>query len=349
MEVEPSNAVPHDALLFVSFGGPEGPEDVLPFLENVTRGRGVPAERLREVAGNYERLGGKSPLNEQNRALIRALEPELERAGLALPIYFGNRHWNPTLREAIGRMAADGVKRALAFVTSAYSSYSGCRAYLEDIERARAEVGVHAPPVEKLRAFWNHPGFVEPLAANVTRALAAIPAERLGNAALAYTAHSIPVSMSENCDYLVQLREVQGLVDERVKPPVPSRLVFQSRSGPPGQPWLEPDILDHLEDLQRLGTSDVVVAPIGFLSDHVEVVFDLDTQALEKAVELGLHMVRADTVGTAPPFVHMIVELVRERLDPATSPRSLGSLGPRPMPCDADCCPAPRRPRPPAG
>lgn len=345
----PATPEAYDAILFVSFGGPEKPEDVLPFLENVTRGRGVPRERLREVAKNYDRLGGKSPLNEQNRNLIRALEPELARAGWKLPIYFGNRHWNPTLEEAIGKMASDGVERALAFITSAYSSYSGCRAYREDIERAREAVGPRAPSVEKLRAFWNHPGFVDPLSENVARALASIPAERRDRAVVAYTAHSIPLSMSESCDYLQQLLEVKGLVDGRLEPAVPSELVFQSRSGPPSQPWLEPDIVDHLENLHQTGITDVVVAPIGFLSDHVEVVFDLDTQAQEKALELGMHMVRADTVGTAPAFVQMIVELIGERLDPSREARCVGALGPRAVPCAPDCCPAPRRPARPEG
>ena len=340
---------PYDALFFVSFGGPEGPDDVIPFLENVTRGRGVPPERLREVAKQYDLFGGKSPINDQNRALIAALEQELERKGPRLPIYFGNRHWAPTLEDALSEMAADGVKRALAFFTSAYSSYSGCRAYLEDIEKARAQLGVSAPTVHKLRAFWNHPGFVEPLTANVQAALAEIPEARRGDAAVAFTAHSVPVSMAESSDYLLQLREVAAWITSELQPSVPTELVFQSRSGPPTQPWLEPDILDHLDALKAQGVQDVVIAPIGFVSDHMEVKFDLDTQARERAEELGLGMVRAKTVGTAPAFVSMVAELIRERCEPGAEPRWLGSAGPRRVPCAEGCCPAPKRPtRPPA-
>ncbi len=339
-----ASAGPYDALLFVSFGGPDGPEDVIPFLENVTRGRGVPPERLREVAGNYDLFGGKSPINEQNLALIAALEVELARSGPHLPIYFGNRHWKPTLEDAIGRMANDGVRRAVAFFTSAYSSYSGCRAYREDIEKARAQIGEKAPEIDKVRAFWNHPGFVEPMATNVLRAVEQIPVDRRERIAIAYTAHSIPLSMSEKCDYLAQLREVASLIDDRIDGVRPGELVFQSRSGPPQQPWLEPDIVDHLDALHRQGVADVVVAPIGFICDHMEVLYDLDTQAAERASDLGLNMVRAATVGVDPAFVEMIAELIQERVDPDLPRRTLGSMGPRRVPCAPDCCPAPQRP-----
>ena len=351
MSVKSSGIGPYQALFFVSFGGPDGPDDVIPFLENVTRGRGVPRERLEEVAENYHLFGGRSPINEQNRALIAALEGELQGAGLDLPIYFGNRHWKPTLAEALEKMAADGIERAVAFFTSAYSSYSGCRAYQEDIERARAEVGATAPTVDKVRAFWNHPGFIEPMARNVADALGRIDEAEREGAVIAYTAHSIPESMSANCDYLAQLEDAAGLIDARLPGSPSSRLVFQSRSWPPQQPWLEPDIVAHLEALHAEGTRAVVVAPIGFICDHMEVLYDLDTQAAQRAGELGMQMERASTVGTDPAFVRMIVELIRERADPHLTPQTVGSLGPRRVPCAPGCCPAPQRPpgRPGAG
>lgn len=335
---------PYDALIVVSFGGPEGPDDVLPFLENVTRGRGVPRERLLEVVSTYQRFGGVSPINAQNRALVAAVREELTTAGIDIPIYFGNRHWHPFLADAVAGMARDGVQRALAFVTSAYSSYSGCRAYLEDIERAREAAGPSAPRIEKIRNFWNHPGFVEPMAANVQRAIDEIPIERRAAARIAFTGHSIPIASAESCDYVAQLRETGDLLVDRVEPRLPSDLVFQSRSGPPTQPWLEPDVGDHVEELARQGVRDVVVAPIGFVSDHMEVVYDLDTLARERAAAAGIGLVRAATVGVAPAFVRMVRELVEERLDPAVPRRSLGSKGPRADVCSPGCCPAPRRP-----
>lgn len=328
-----------DAVLFVSFGGPEAPDEVMPFLENVTRGRNVPPERLREVAKNYELFGGVSPINAQNRALIAALEEELRRSGIDLPVYFGNRNWHPMLEDTMRRMAEDGVRRALAFVTAAYSSYSGCRQYRENIADAQRAAGEAAPEVEKLRQFWNHPGFVEPMAGAVNAAVAALPDERRGATRLVFTAHSIPLSMARTCDYEVQLRDACALVAERLEHPVEWDLVFQSRSGPPSQPWLEPDVCDYLEHLARQGVRDVVNLPIGFVSDHMEVNYDLDTQAREKAEELGIHFVRVPTVGTDPRFVAMIRELIEERIDPAVEPRALGSLGPRPGPCAPDCCP----------
>ena len=334
----------YDAFFLVSFGGPEGPEDVLPFLENVTRGRGVPRERLLEVARTYQRFGGVSPINAQNRALAAAIGEELDRAGIRLPVYLGNRHWHPMIRDTVARMAADGVRRALAFVTSAYSSHSGCRAYLEDIERARSELGATAPRIEKIRAFWNHPGFIEQMAENVRSALEAVPAELRAGARLVFTGHSIPTALAETSDYVAQLRDAAGLVAERARPGSGFDLVFQSRSGPPTQPWLEPDVGDHLEALARAGTRQAVVVPIGFVSDHMEVIYDLDTLARERAAAAGIGMVRAATVGTAPRFVEMIRELVSERTDPNAPRRSLGGLGPRSDACPTDCCPAPRRP-----
>ncbi|HEV2862837.1 MAG TPA: ferrochelatase [Pyrinomonadaceae bacterium] len=342
---------PFDALLVVSFGGPEGMGEVMPFLENVLRGRNVPPERMKEVAHHYELFGGVSPINEQNRRLISALEKELAGHGPRLPVYWGNRNWHPLLADTLRKMRDDGVRRALAFVTSAYSSYSGCRQYRENIERAREEVGPGAPEVFKLRAFYNHPGFVGPNVENVRAALRSIPVERRGEAALAFTAHSIPLSMAEGCDYERQLTETCRLVAEGAGRER-WRLVFQSRSGPPSQPWLGPDICEHLRALKDEGATDVVVAPVGFISDHMEVLYDLDTEARQLAEGLGLNMVRAATVGTHPDFVGMVRELIQERLDPSAARRSLGRFPPRQDACAADCClpgMAPQRPgRPPA-
>src|SRR5918993_3236684 len=326
-----------DALLFVSFGGPEGLEEVMPFLENVLRGRNVPPERMREVAHHYELFGGVSPINGQNRRLIAALEKELAEHGPRLPVYWGNRNWHPLLADTLRRMKRDGVRRALAFVTSAYSSYSGCRQYREDIERARAEVGEGAPAVEKLRAFYNHPGFVAPNVENLRAALREIPEERRAAARVAFTAHSIPAAMAANCDYEKQLLETSRLVAEGAGHES-WRLVFQSRSGPPTQPWLAPDICDHLRELKGEGVRDVVVAPVGFISDHMEVLYDLDTEARQVAAETGLNMIRAATVGTHPEFVAMIRELIVERTDGNVERRALGSFGPRQDVCAADCC-----------
>jgi protoporphyrin/coproporphyrin ferrochelatase len=339
---------PYDAFLLVSFGGPEGMDDVLPFMERVTAGRGIPRERLLQVSEHYRLFDGVSPINGQNRALLAAIEAELAAHGPRLPVYWGNRNWHPLLADTLRRMADDGVRRALAFVTSAYSSYSGCRQYREDLARARAEVGPGAPEVHKLRVFHDHPGFVEPNAANVRAALARIPDERRAGAHLAFTAHSVPLSMATTSDYEAQLRETAALVSERLGGDHPWELVWQSRSGPPTQPWLEPDIVDHVEALHAAGATDVVVAPIGFVSDHMEVVYDLDTEAAARARELGIHLVRADTVGTAPAFVAMVRELVLEELEPGTPRRALGT-GPRTDTCTADCCPAPARPGTPVG
>jgi ferrochelatase len=327
---------PYDALILVSFGGPEAPGEVLPFLENVLRGRGVPRERLLEVAHHYEQFGGRSPINEQNRRLIDALRTEFDSHSLALPIYWGNRNWHPFLADAVRRMRDDGITRALAFVTSAYSSYSGCRQYRENIEAARAEVGVGAPRIDKLRAFYNHPGFVDPNAENLKGALAQLPAERRDAAPVAFTAHSIPASMAAGCDYESQLRETCRLVAERAG--VKNwKLVFQSRSGSPSHPWLEPDIRDHLRALRADGTTDAVVHPVGFISDHMEVLYDLDTEARQVSEEIGINMIRAATVGTHPAFVSMIRELILERTEDAPR-RSLGERGPRQDVCAVDCC-----------
>src|SRR5882672_908550 len=327
----------YDALLLVSFGGPEGMDDVMPFLENVLRGRNVPRERMLGVAKHYELFGGVSPINDQNRRLIAALHEELTVHGPPLPIYFGNRNWHPLLADTLREMRDDGVKNALAFVTSAYSSYASCRQYLEDIEGARVSVGPDAPRVQKLRAFYNHPGFIEANVANVRAALNQIPQERRSQTQIAFTAHSIPESMAGNCDYEMQLRETSQLIAEAAGLRN-WRLVFQSRSGSPSQPWLGPDVCDHLRELQALGARDVVVAPIGFVSDHMEIVYDLDTRARALGEELGLNMIRTATAGKHPAFIEMIRELIMERLEPGRKKRFLGAHQPAKDDCTPNCC-----------
>jgi len=327
----------YDALLLVSFGGPEGRDDVLPFLENVLRGRNVPRERMLGVAKHYELFGGVSPINGQNRKLIAALQQLLEAKGPQLPIYFGNRNWHPLLADTLAKMRDDGVKNALAFITSAYSSYSSCRQYLEDIERARATVGTDAPRVEKLRAFYNHPGFIEANVANIRHALAQIPEQSGVAVQLVFTAHSIPESMAQNCDYESQLRETSELIAGALGSEN-WQLVFQSRSGSPSQPWLGPDVCDYLRNLHAAGSEDVVVAPIGFVSDHMEIIYDLDTETMGLCRELGLNMIRAATAGTHPAFIEMVRELILERIDPETSRRAVGTMGPRESVCQTDCC-----------
>lgn len=332
----------YDAVVVLSFGGPEGPDEVMPFLQNVTRGRNVPDDRLREVARNYELFGGISPINGHNRRLVAALAALLQGEGPRLPVYFGNRNWHPFLADTLRQMAEDGIKHAVAFATSAYSSYSACRQYLEDIARARAAVGDGAPRIDKLRPFWNHPGFILPMAELVDAALAQLPDERRAAARLVCSAHSLPLAMARSCDYELQLRDAGDLVVRHLARPRPWDLAFQSRSGPPGQPWLEPDILDHLEILAGRGVRDVVNLPIGFTCDHMEVVFDLDTQARQRAAELGIGFVRVPTVGVHPRYVAMIRELILERSQPGAVPQALGELGPRRYPCAADCCPSGR-------
>jgi ferrochelatase len=328
----------YDALIVVSFGGPEGMDEVMPFLENVVRGKNVPPERLREVAAHYEHFGGVSPLNAQCRALTAALHDELAREGPALRVYWGNRYWHPMLADTLRRMADDGVRRALAFVTSAYGSRSGCRLYLDDIARAREEAGPRAPVIDKLRRFYNHPGFIEPLVERTAAALERVPAARRPEARLLFTAHSIPRAQAATCAYEAELRETAGLVATSLGRSGWS-LVYQSRSGPPSQPWLEPDVGDHLRALAAQGARDVVVVPIGFVSDHMEVLYDLDLEAKSRAVELGLNMVRAGTLGTHPRFVHMVRELVLERTVDTPVRLSLGTRGPAPDVCPPECCP----------
>lgn len=333
-----------DALLLLSFGGPDGPDDVMPFLDNVVRGRPVPSERLQQVASQYMRFGGRSPINDQNRALLAALEARLARAGRDTPVYWGNRNWEPYLSDAVARMRDDGISRAAVFVTSAYSSYSSCRQYLQDIERARDEVGAGAPELVKLRPYFNHPGFVEPLAEGLRAAVA----EAGGTAPVLMSAHSIPCAMAATSDYERQLRETAALVADRAGvDPGRWRQVYQSRSGPPHHPWLEPDVTEAIAALPA-GTETVVVAPIGFVSDHMEVVFDLDTQAREAAERRGIRLVRSSTPGTHPAFVQMVEELMSELETPGRPRLALGSMGPAPCPCVAGCCPAHSAAHPPA-
>lgn len=325
----------YDALLIVSFGGPEGMEDVMPFLENVVRGRNVPRERLLGVAEHYEMFGGVSPINQQNRNLIAALKEELRMNGPELPIYWGNRNWHPLLSDTLRQMASDGIKNALAFVTSAYSSFSSCRQYRQNIADAQAAVGpgVNAPQIEKLRAFYNHPLFIE---ANIDRIRAAF--SQLGGPTqhLAFTAHSIPETMAAKCDYAAQIEETGRLISEALGVD-DWKVVYQSRSGSPAQPWLGPDICEHLRELHARGVTKVIIAPIGFVSDHMEVVYDLDIEAQRVAREMGMNLVRAATAGTHASFVKMIRELILERVDNAPA-RFLGSRGVSHSICPADCC-----------
>jgi ferrochelatase len=331
----------YDAILVVSFGGPESREDVIPFLETVLRGRNIPRERLLTVAEHYYHFDGKSPINEQTRELIAALEAELRQHGPNLPIYWGNRNWHPFLSETLQKMKDDGIKRALGFVTSAYSSYSGCRQYREDIARAQAEVGGGAPEVDKIRAFFNHPAFVETTIERVRDSLETVPAGAQGNVQVIYTAHSIPESLANTSDYVKQLKEVRRLVSGALGAKNDA-LVYQSRSGSPGQPWLGPDILEYLREVKsRNLASAVVLAPISFISDHMEVLYDLDIEAKHLADSLALPMTRAKTVGVHPRFIGMVRELILERMNPETARRAVGSLGARPDICAEGCCPAP--------
>jgi protoporphyrin/coproporphyrin ferrochelatase len=332
----------YDAFLLVSFGGPEGREDVIPFLENVTRGRGVPRPRLEAVAEHYYQFGGVSPINRQCRELLAAVEKDFALSGVDLPAYWGNRNWDPLLADTVAAMAADGVRHALAFVTSAYSSYSSCRQYLEDIARAREQAGPGAPEIVKLRPYFNHPGFVEPLADAVRTAAQTLPAAAAGRFDLVFTAHSIPVAMAgasgpSGGAYPLQLAEASRLVADRVSGVRSRQLAYQSRSGPPSVPWLGPDVGDCLAALAAQGSPGVVLVPVGFVSDHMEVVYDLDVEAAETARRLGLPLARAATPGTDPRFVSMITELVTERAD-EVPPRALGDLGPSLGTCQNGCC-----------
>jgi ferrochelatase len=297
----------YDALLLLSFGGPEGPEDVIPFLENVTRGRNIPRERLEEVGEHYYRFGGVSPINRLCRDLKSAIEADFAAHGLDLPVYWGNRNWTPYLADTVRRMKADGIRRAAAFVTSAYSGYSTNDQYLNDITRARAEVP-GAPEIDKLPVYCDRPGFIDPFVDAAKDALSSLPE----GARLVFTAHSVPLSQPNQELYVAELEQAARTVAERAAPGAPWDLVYQSRSGPPGQPWLEPQITDHLENLQGKGVRAVAVVPIGFVSDHMEVKYDLDVEAAEHAAGLGLAYARAATPGTDPRFAALPRHLLGE-------------------------------------
>ncbi len=355
----PPDIAPYDALLLVSFGGPERPEDVVPFLENVTRGRGIPRERLEEVGEHYFLFGGKSPINDQNRELIAAIEEDLRSNGIDLPVYWGNRNWDPYLADTLRQMEADGVRRAACLVTSAYSSYSGCRQYRENLADAVAEVGPGAPRLDRLRHYFNHPGFVEPMVDATLAALADLGDADRHEAQLLFVTHSIPTAMNdasgaEGGAYVSQHLSVMDEIVERVRQETglryPHALVYCSRSGPPHVPWLEPDVNDRMEELAEEGAGAVVVVPIGFVSDHMEVIYDLDTEAAATAEKLGLAFARAATAGVDPRFVAMVRDLLAER---AAAERGLDvrrrAVGSRPASwdvCPAGCCANARGPRP---
>jgi protoporphyrin/coproporphyrin ferrochelatase len=352
------DVAPYDALLLVSFGGPERPEDVVPFLENVTRGRGIPRERLEEVGEHYYLFGGRSPINDQNRDFLAAMREDLSSAGVDIPVYWGNRNWDPYLVDTLRRMAKDGVRRAACLVTSAYSSYSGCRQYRENLADAAAAVGARAPRLDRLRHYFNHPGFVEPMVDSTLAALAELDDNVRHDAHIVFVTHSIPIAMNDGSGpgggaYVAQHLSVAGAIEERVRQETGHRyageLVYCSRSGAPHVPWLEPDVNDHLELLAARGVRGVVVVPIGFVSDHMEVVYDLDTEARASAEKLGLVFVRAATAGLDPRFVAMARDLLLER---AATERGeevaravVGSLEPSWDVCPRGCCPNARGPR----
>ncbi len=363
-----SDATPYDALLLLSFGGPEGPDDVVPFLQNVTRGRGIPEERLKEVGQHYFLFDGVSPINEQNRHLLDALREDFADHGPAdLPVYWGNRNWAPYLTDALREITRAGHRRVAVLATSAYASYSGCRQYRENlaesIEALRAE-GLEPPRVDKLRHYFNHPGFVRPMVDGVLKSLAELPQELRRGAHLAFTTHSIPTAAADTSGppeahgeggaYVAQHLDVARLIADAVREATgvddrPWELVYQSRSGAPHIPWLEPDICDHLEALHGAGAPAVVMVPIGFVSDHMEVLYDLDTEATAKAAELGLPVARSATVGADPRFAAAVRELLLERAaaerGTAVRPCALGALGPSHDLCPVGCCPA-RSPKP---
>lgn len=354
-------AAPYDALLLLSFGGPEKPEDVVPFLENVTRGRGIPRERLEQVGEHYYGFGGRSPINDQNRSFLTALRADLAAHGLPLPVYWGNRNWHPYLTDTLREMKADGVARAAVFVTSAYSSYSSCRQYRENLYESWDAVD-EGIVLDKLRVYYNHPGFVEPVVDGAVEALADLPGELRDGARLVFVTHSIPTVMNDASGdpaaaggaYLAQHREVAELVAARVAERTgiarEHDLVFCSRSGAAHVPWLEPDVNDHLRVLHQAGTQAVVLVPVGFVSDHMEVVYDLDTEALATAGELGIAARRSATPGDHPAFVGMVRELLLERAaaergeHPARP--ALGDIGPLWDRCPAGCCANARSDRP---
>ena len=324
----------YDAVLVASFGGPEGPADVLPFLDNVLRNRPLPAAAKARIAARYLAVGGVSPINAHTRAFVDALRERLAAAGHALPVYWGNRNWHPFLADTVRRMAADGVSAAVAYATSLFSSYSGCRQYREDLSRA-AQSAPAAPRIDKLRLGWNHPGFVEAMAARVRAAR-----QQAGpNAALLFTAHSLPRRMAAGCAYAAQLREACRIVASAAGEAA-WQLAFQSARAHAREPWLEPALDAALQGLASAGQQAALLAPIGFVCDHMEVVLDLDVDARRAADELGIGFVRAATVGTHPAYVDMVRDLVLERMAAGPQRPSLGELGPAPDFCPADCCPS---------
>lgn len=354
-----THAAPYDALLLVSFGGPEAPEDVVPFLENVTAGRGISRERLEEVGQHYFLFGGKSPINEQNRSLVAAIEEDFTGNGIDLPVYWGNRNWDPYLAETLATMRGDGVQRAACLLTSAYSSYSGCRQYRENLADAVAGVGGGVPRLDRLRHYFNHPGFVEPMVDATLAALAELGEEVRKDAHLLFVTHSIPTSMNQDSGpdgaaYVRQHLSVAEVITERVRQETGHRyvreLVYCSRSGPPHVPWLEPDVNDRIEQLSGDGITAVVVLPIGFVSDHMEVIFDLDTEASATAAKFGVEFARAATAGVDPRFVAMVRQLLLERAEVERG-TEVGrvTVGEQPVSwdvCPPGCCANPRGPRP---
>lgn len=338
----PMKKLPYDAVLIVSFGGPEGPDDVVPFLENVLRGKNVPRERMLEVVKHYQNFGGVSPINQQCRDLIAALRNEFQEHGLELPIYWGNRNWAPMLDTTLQQMADDGIQRAITYFTNTFSSYSGCQQYHENLNDAAKVVGPLSPRIDKLRLAYNHPAFIGTTIELLQSKLAEVPADRRADTTVLFTAHSIPLSMAENCDYEQQLKESCRLVAEQAGH-TRWELVYQSRSGPPHQPWLEPDICDRIETLHsEQNLADVVIVPIGFVSDHMEVLFDLDTEARETCDKLGINFHRAPTIGTHPRTVRMLRELVEERITieqgQSVERPVVGQYGPSPDHCSEVCC-----------
>ncbi len=329
----------YDAFLLVSFGGPEGMNDVLPFLRNVLKGRNVPEQRMLAVARHYELFNGVSPINEQNRRLISALSPVIEFDGPKLPIYWGNRNWHPHLKDTVMQMADDGIKRAIAFVTAGYSSYSSCRQYLENIEEARQAVGVNAPQIDKIAPFYNHPDFIATNADNLIVALSRLEEESRKEAEVIFTAHSIPGSMAEGCCYVAQLEEAAHLIVDKAQIGNKWRIAYQSRSGSPSQVWLEPDINLAIKGIGQKGGKYVVIAPIGFVSDHMEILYDLDTESKQLCQQLGIVYTRANTAGTHPGFVSMIKKLVDEKIMQASAEQQNGDLITNNEFCFNDCCP----------
>ena len=332
-----TNKTPYDAFLILSFGGPEGMADVMPFLENVTRGKRIPEERKQEVVNHYKHFNGVSPINGQNRELVRKLEVCFRNRGLNLPIYWGNRNWHPYLIDTLKDMQENGVRRAIVYVTSAFGSYSGCRQYLENIQDARARLGPSAPSIDKLRSFFNHPRFIEACESRLREALQPIPASERNTVQLIFTAHSIPKKMADKSQYVNQLNEVCSMIGQKLGMPN-WKLAYQSRSGPPTVPWLEPDIGDCLSQVKAENMDRVLVFPLGFMSDHVEVLFDLDVELRRKVESLGLQYVRASTVGNHSSIVEMIHDLVCERINTAAEPSWIGVLGPSPNQCSPECC-----------